>query len=218
MRTTTDDRWAWLRWAVRIVPTRAGGGGQARHEHHSDLADVTDEPDATDGRVGATLSKVPLAPLRRPASTLARVLPPVLAVIGLTLALLSAIAVERWDVDDGPTTLALELGAALWFGGAVAWSLRATTVRRALLIVATGVTGTALVAVALAAGWSGTALDLAMEFGVGAVAIVVIDVVVLGALHTRLDALGHRADRTAVDVHLTWGWPPVRFRIARGGR
>lgn len=57
--------------------------------------------------------------------------------------------------------------------------------------------GVLLVLTALALGWSGVALDLAMELGVGAIAIVVLDILVLGVLQRGLErvAVVERAPR-----------------------
>ena len=76
------------------------------------------------------------------------------------------------------TTLAVTLGAR-----------PGPTVLRIALLTVTGLGGLALIGVALVAGWSGVGLDLAMEFGVGAVAVVVLDIVILGVLQARLDRL-----------------------------
>jgi hypothetical protein len=104
------------------------------------------------------------------------------------VAILSATLLED-RASEGIATLGLEAGAALWVGGAVAWTVRATTVGRALLVVAAAAAGVILIALALALDWSGAALDLSMEFGVGAL---------------------HRCDRPHRPRHL-----PPRTRRAR---
>jgi hypothetical protein len=182
-------RWDWLGWAVRVGPAR--------------------RPDAR--------ARIRLDALHRPASMAARAIPPVLVVVGLALAVLSATVVEDL-ASDGIATLGVEAGAALWFGGAVAWSVRRTTVGRALLVVGAAVAGLVLIALALALGWSGAALDLSMEFGVGALAIVVIDLIVLGTIHPGLDTIASRASGTLVDVDVGWRWPPVTVRLDAGTR
>jgi tetrahydromethanopterin S-methyltransferase subunit E len=81
----------------------------------------------------------------------------------------------------------------MWFAGAVTLGARpGPTALRVALLAATGLAGLALIAVALIGQWSGVALDLAMEFGVGAVAVVVLDVVILGVLQARLDQYAAR--------------------------
>jgi hypothetical protein len=51
-----------------------------------------------------------------------------------------------------------------------------------------------------------------MEFGVGALAIVVIDLIVLGTVHSGLATIASRASSTLVDVNIGWRWPPVTAR------
>jgi hypothetical protein len=117
------------------------------------------------------------------------VIPAVLAAVGLALALAGAALSER-DGAEAIGTLGLEVGAAMWFAGAVTLGARpGPTVLRVALLAVTGLSGLALIAAAIVAGWSGVALDLAMEFGVGAVAVVVLDIVILGVLQARLDRL-----------------------------
>jgi hypothetical protein len=117
------------------------------------------------------------------------VLPAALAVVGLAVALAGA-ALSSRDGTEAIGTLGLEVGAAMWFAGAVTLGARpGPTVLRIALLVATGVGGLSLIGVALVAGWSGVGLDVAMEFGVGAVAVVVLDFIILGVLQARLDRL-----------------------------
>jgi hypothetical protein len=179
-----SQRWEWLGWPVRL-------GSTARREIRA---------------------RVPLDPLHRPASVATRAIPPILVVVGLTMSILSAIVLED-VVSEGVATLGVEVGAALWFGGVIAWSVRRTTVGRVLLLMTAAVAGLMLIAVALALGWTGAALALSMEFGVGALAIVVIDLIVVGTLHPGLDTLARRAPGTIVDIELGWRWPPLTIRI-----
>ena len=103
--------------------------------------------------------------------------------------------------DEGIGTLGVEAGAAIWFGGAVTLGAqRTTTVLRGLLLVLLGAVGIALIAAALTLGWGGAPLTLAMEFGVGAVAVVLVDVVLLGILHPGIERLAQ--DGTVVTVQL----------------
>jgi hypothetical protein len=125
--------------------------------------------------------------LNTAARVLVVVVPSVLAVGGLVLALAAAAVAER-TAADAIGALGLEVGAAMWFAGAVTLGARPSpTALRVGLLGATGLAGVGLIAAALLGQWSGVALDFAMEFGVGAVAVVVIDVVILGVLQARLD-------------------------------
>jgi hypothetical protein len=155
---------------------------------------------------------VPLDAVRRPASAAARAIPLVFVFVGLVMSILSATALEDL-VSEGVATLGVEAGAALWFGGAMAWSVGRTTVGRVLLLVGVALAGLMLVAVALVLGWTGAALDLAMEFGVGALAVIVIDFIVVGTLHPGLDALARRVPGAAVNVDVGWRWPPLTIRV-----
>jgi hypothetical protein len=130
--------------------------------------------------------------LNATARLLVVVVPSVLAIVGLTLALAAAAVAEQTDAE-AMSALGLEVGAAMWFAGAVTLGARPSpTALRIGLLAATGLAGLALIAVALIGQWSGVALDLAMEFGVGAVAVVVLDVVILGVLQARLDQYAAR--------------------------
>ena len=120
------------------------------------------------------------------------VLPATLASIGLVMALLGGLLAQR-GTTEAVGTLAIEIGAAMWFAGAVTLGARPRpTVLRVVLLCATGLGGLALIAAALVGAWSGVALDLAMEFGVGAVAVVVLDFWILGVVQTNLDRLARR--------------------------
>jgi hypothetical protein len=113
-----------------------------------------------------------------------------LAVGGLALAVAGALVADRTDAD-AVGALGLEAGAAMWFAGAVTLGARPKpTLLRLVLLAATGVGGLALIVAAFVGDWSGVALDLAMEFGVGALAIVVLDIAILGIVQTSLDRLG----------------------------
>ena len=158
---------------------------------------------------------VRLAPLGRPARTAAVAIPVAFVVVGLTVAVVAAVLAER-PGTEAVGTLGVEAGAALWFGGAVALSLRSSTARHEQLVLATAVAGAALIALALLLQWSGAALSLAMELGVGALAIVVIDVIVLGRIQPGLDELGRVAPTSTLDVDVAWAWPPVAVRIQQG--
>ncbi len=120
------------------------------------------------------------------------VLPAALAFVGLVLALAAGLLAQR-AATEAVGTLGIEIGAAMWFAGAVTLGARPRpTVLRVGLICATGVGGLALIAAALFGAWSGVALDLAMEFGVGAVAVVVLDMLILGVVQANLDRLAGR--------------------------
>lgn len=129
---------------------------------------------------------IPLHRLRTPARMVSTLLLLVLMVAGVVLAVASAVAAET-EAWEGVGTLGTELGAVLWFAGAVTWGARrGPTVARAVLLAVMFVGGLLLIAVALVGGWSGAALALAMEFGVGMLAVPLIDVVLIGSLHDRL--------------------------------
>jgi hypothetical protein len=150
--------------------------------------------------------EVDLGTLRAPARLTATLLLLALMVVGVSVAIVSALAAQR-DSTEAIGTLGTELGAAMWFAGAVTWGgRRGATVGRAALLVATFLAGLALILTALLADWSGARLDLAMEFGVGMLAVPVIDVVVIGLLHRNLAELGSATG------------PPLVVSIGRDGR
>ena len=130
----------------------------------------------------------------RGARVLAVLIPSVMLLVGLVVALVSAHAAERPNTE-GVGSMGIELGAALWFGGAVSLGIRrGPTVLRVLMIGLLGFCGMVLVGLALVRDWTGAGLSLAMEFGVGAVAVAVIDVVILGVVHGRIESFAHAPD------------------------
>lgn len=132
------------------------------------------------------------------AKVLAILIPVVMLVVGLVIALVSAQAAER-SRTEGLGTMGVELGAALWFGGAVSLGIRrAPTVLRVVIIGLVGLCGALVVASALLLDWTGAGLSLAMEFGVGAVAVAVIDVVILGVVHSRIESFANAAHTASV--------------------
>jgi hypothetical protein len=140
--------------------------------------------------------ELPVQLLRRPARAVSMVLLVVLMTGGVALAVVAAVAAET-DHWEGLGTFGTELGAALWFAGAVAWGARrGATVARAALLGGMFVLGLALIAAALVGDWSGSALSLAMEFGVGLLAVPLIDVVLIGAFYGGLQ---HYADADTED-------------------
>jgi hypothetical protein len=146
--------------------------------------------------------------LRRPAALVASVVPLLMMVVGIAIAVPAAVAAETTR-GEGLGSLGTELGAALWFGGAVTWGARRrATVARAILLVLVLVTGVALIAVALLRDWTGAGLALAMEFGVGMVAVAVIDVVLLG-LVSGLAGFAGGADGRTVTVRIGQSWHVV---------
>jgi hypothetical protein len=162
---------------------------------------------------GSTPAELRVSGLTGSARRLSSALPIALMLVGAALAVACAILAER-PAHEGIGSLGLEAGAAIWFGGALTFGAqRTTTVLRGLLLVATAVVGAGLVAAGLAFGLSGAALALAMEFGVGAVAVVVIDIVLLGVLHPRLTSIGASTDQVVV-VRLRRAWPPATFELA----
>lgn len=158
-------------------------------------------------------TSVRLDPLARPTSWIANAIAPALMVAGITIAVVAATLIG--DDAEGLAAFGVEAGAGLWFGGSIALSLRRATVGRALIILLAAAAGIVLVVLALTLGWTGAALDLAMEFGVGALAVVVVDVIVLGAFQPRLDALGQSASGTSLTAELSRAWPLVRLRVDR---
>jgi hypothetical protein len=159
---------------------------------------------------------VPVDVLRRPAAVVAWVVPVVMMIVGIAIAIPAAFAAET-DRGEGVGSLGTELGAALWFGGAVAWGARRrATVARIVLLAGVFVVGMALIAIALVRDWSGAGLALAMEFGVGLVAVAVIDVVLIGVVD-NLSSFSRQPDGRTVVVRLGQSWHlvdvvrPVRF-------
>lgn len=150
---------------------------------------------------GGRTVEVPVGVLRRPAALVAWLVPIVMMVVGLVVAVLAAVAAER-ERTEGIGTLGTELGAALWFAGAVVWGARRrATVARAALLALVLVLGLVLIGMALVRGWSGAGLSLAMEFGVGMVAVAVLDVVLIGILD-QLRSFARRPDGEVVVLRL----------------
>ena len=146
-------------------------------------------------------------PVSWAARVLSWVLPGFLVVVGLTLALGSAVLAER-DATEAVGSFGIELGAAMWLGGALTLGARrGATVGRAIALACLALAGVILVALSVALDWTGAPLALAMEFGVGAVAVAVIDVL-LGLVQSRLVLLGEVAD-DAVTVSVNRSWPLV---------
>ena len=185
-------RYGWLDWAVRFRPSAGEQAG----------------PSAT----------LPMSGLGRPVSLAARAIPVVMVVVGIAVAVPSAVWAER-PSGEGLGSFGVEVGAAVWFAGAVTLGVRrATTVRRALLILLTALLGAVLVVIALVLDWSGAALTLAMEFGVGALAVLVIDVIVVGRLQPGLERIARDAETASVEVRLRRSWMPVELRIDHDSR
>ena len=155
-----------------------------------------------------SIGDVALYVVRSSASVLTIVVPVALIVVGLGLAVISAVLAER------PTTeqigaLGVELGAAMWFAGAVALGVRPnSTLRRLILLIAGGMVGLVLVVLGLVVPWHGVVLGLSMEFGVGLIAIPIIDIVVMTLLYET--ARGIADDQPIATV---FGWVPRSTRI-----
>jgi hypothetical protein len=144
---------------------------------------------------------IPVHRLRTPARLASTLLLATLMVVGVVVACASALAAET-DTWEGAGTLGTELGAVLWFAGAVTWGARrGPTVARAVMLSLMFVGGLSLIVVALIGEWSGAALSLAMEFGVGMLAVPLIDVVLIGSLHDRLQQFA-ASDATPVVVRV----------------
>jgi hypothetical protein len=151
------------------------------------------------------IEDVALYVLRYSALVLTIVVPIALIVVGLGLAVISAVLAER------PTTeqigaLGVELGAAMWFAGAVALGVRPNcTVRRLMVLIGGGVVGLILVVLGLVVPWHGAVLGLGMEFGVGLIAIPIIDIVVMTFFYET--ARGIAGGQPIASV---FGWVPRR--------
>jgi hypothetical protein len=139
----------------------------------------------------------------RPVARVVRVVVPVVAMVaGAVLAVGGAVLAER-EATEAVGTLATELGAAVLFAGAVLLVVsRVPTVGRVVVLVASALAGAVAVVAALAFGWEGAALSLAMELGVAAVALLVIDVVLMGLVFPRLDELASGPERAVVSIRL----------------
>lgn len=134
---------------------------------------------------GATAGRL----VSRTATVLTTVIPATLALFGIVIAVVAAVLAEH-ETTEAVGSLGVEFGAAMWFAGAVALGARPRPTRlRVSLLIVTGLLGAALIGSALIGEWTGAALTLAMEFGVGAVAVVLLDVLILGLLQSGLDRL-----------------------------
>lgn len=154
---------------------------------------------------------VPVHGLKRQASHVARLLPWVLVVLGSIVSLLAAVAINR-EVSEAGGGLGIEVGAALWFGGILTLGARSrATVGRLVALVGLAVGGVLLLLISLRAGWTGAALDLALEYGVGAIAVTVLDIVLLGLLHARVEAFSSSStDAVTLAFHSQPPWLSVR--------
>jgi hypothetical protein len=173
------------------------------------------------GRLGhirlPTEVSVPVTHAKRPAGFLAAGLPVILMAGGIVIAVLAADWAEQPD-REGFGALGVEAGAALWFAGAISLGLRrAPTVLRVFGLAATAAIGVLLVALALALDWSGATLTLAMEFGVGALAVVVIDVLLLGILHPRIEHFADDTTEPVVRIRFVKSWKILDVRVEHRG-
>lgn len=165
------------------------------------------------GRGAATEVTVPLRAAPRAAAILTVLVPSAMVVAGLVISVAGAVVAETAG-GEAPGSLAVEAGAAIWFGGALTLGARrGATARRGLLLLLLVLAGAVLIAVALALGWTGAALTLAMEFGVGAVAVAVLDVVLLGVLFGRLERLAATQPGSALVVRVGGSWHVVDVRV-----
>jgi hypothetical protein len=152
---------------------------------------------------------------RRPVGLIAHGLPIAMVVMGLTIAIASAVLEER-PGSDPFTTLGVEAGGALWLGGAVILGAnRDTRLVEGLLLVALALGGATLITLALVLDWSGAPLTLAMEFGVSALAVVVLDVALIGMLHPRIERFASDPDEGTVTVRLVRSWHLVDVELRR---
>jgi hypothetical protein len=154
---------------------------------------------------------VPVSGVQRVAGAVSVVLPTALAVVGIVMAVGGAVAAER-PGTEAVGTLATELGAALWFGGVLTLGARGgATVGRAFGLAGLALGGALLVALAWVLAWEGAALALAMELGVGAVAVAVLDVLLLGLLYGGLTRIADTPE-SVVQVTVTRVPPFVQAR------
>jgi hypothetical protein len=165
------------------------------------------EPD-TDGtrdEPANGIEDLALYALRYSASMLTIVVPVALIVVGLGLAVISAVLAER-PTTEQIGTFGVEFGAAMWFAGAVALGVRPnSTVRRLMLLIGGGVVGLVLVVLGLVVPWHGVVLGLSMEFGVGLIAIPIIDIVVMTLFYETA-----RGIADAEPIASVFGWVPRR--------
>jgi hypothetical protein len=153
-------------------------------------------------------------PARRASRAVAVAVLWIVVVAGTGIAVVAAAFEQRGNEVVG--TFGVEFGAALWFGGVVALGARrGATVARALLLVGLALGGAGLIVVAVVLGWSGAGLGLAMEFGVGAMAVPFVDVLLLGVLYRTIDQYGSGSPTGVVRVSLAASWPPVTVSVDR---
>jgi uncharacterized membrane protein len=75
----------------------------------------------------------------------------------------------------------------MWFAGAVMLGARPrSTVWHTIALVASGVLGATLIGLGLFVPWNGVALGLGMEFGVGLIAVPIIDIVIVRFFYRTL--------------------------------
>jgi hypothetical protein len=161
--------------------------------------------------LAAPLTAVPYA-----AHVVLVVVPAVMVVLGLAMAIGGAVLEDR-DGTEAMGALGVELGAAIWFGGTLTLGARRRpTVARGVFLGLLALSGLALIAAALVGGWDGAALTLAMEFGVGAVAVAAIDVVLLGVLYGALESIAGGTGPQVV-VRLGSSWHLVEVRVEPAG-
>jgi hypothetical protein len=152
-----------------------------------------------------------VAGAQRAARLLAVLIPSIMVVLGLTLAVSGAVLAERPETE-AEGTFGVELGAALWFGGLlVLGARRRATVGRLVALAALALAGVGLIAVSVVLEWTGATLALAMEFGVGAVAIALIDIVLIGTVQARIERAGGAPD-SVVTLRVQPDWPLVTLR------
>jgi hypothetical protein len=123
-------------------------------------------------------------------------------VVGLVGAVAGAVLAERPDTE-AIGTFATELGAAMLFAGAVFLVVsRAPTVGRIAALVVTALVGVLAIGLALLLEWESALLALSMELGVAAVALLVIDVVLMGLVFPKLDDLADGPGSVMITLRL----------------
>jgi hypothetical protein len=174
-------------------------------------------PDWITARLPGDEVSLPVRGHREAAQVVRVVVPVVLILVGAVLAVAGAILAERAETE-GIGTLGTELGAAMLFAGAIFVVVtRVPTVGRIVVLVVTALVGLAAIAAALTFGWDGALLALAMELGVAAVALLVIDVVLVGLVFPRVEDLAAGPDRAVVTLRLRGDRPPAAPDAAADG-
>jgi hypothetical protein len=157
--------------------------------------------------------RVSVAGAQQVARLLSVLIPALMIGVGLTLAVTGAVLAER-PGTEAEGSFGVEFGAALWFGGTlVLGARRRATLGRLVALAVLALGGVVLIAASVWLQWTGAALALAMEFGVGAVAVALIDVALLGTIQAGVEKAADAPD-TTVTLRVQSQWPVVRLEAA----